>query len=129
MFRSALPKGNQSVLISNKKIFKIFQILARGSRIVGQLWRKHFTSEYGCGLLDRVFFNFLYLKNNFNSLRNLYITATVSDLKLNEKSALATAAGRRKKRFSEPLPQPSSDGNGVIYVTTSDGRYRRTVFF
>ncbi|KAF7629927.1 hypothetical protein Mgra_00009058 [Meloidogyne graminicola] len=97
IFRSSLPKGNQS--------HEGQELLVNFGDNISPI---SFAVDYLTG--------------------NLYITATASDNKMSEKSALAAAAGRRRKRFSEGIvPEFSSDGNGVIYVTTSDGRYRRTI--
>jgi hypothetical protein len=54
----------------------------------------------------------------------VYISAVTN---AHENEMVAVAAGRRKKRMSDPNGQQLLDDTGAIFVTTSDGRYRRKV--
>jgi hypothetical protein len=58
------------------------------------------------------------------NFRNVYISAVTN---AHENEMVAVAAGRRKKRMSDPNGQQLLDDTGAIFVTTSDGRYRRKV--
>jgi hypothetical protein len=97
LFRSALPKGNQS--------HEGQELLIRFEENISPL---AMAVDYLTG--------------------NLFITAVTSS----ENEATAVAAGKRRKRMSEPnvngggtAPRQLLEDTGVIFVATSDGRYRR----
>uniref|UniRef100_A0A183BS53 EGF-like domain-containing protein n=1 Tax=Globodera pallida TaxID=36090 RepID=A0A183BS53_GLOPA len=89
VFRSALPKGNQSHEGQELQI-----------RFDDNVTPLSMAVDYLTG--------------------NIYVTGVVGA----ENIANAEAAGRRKKRWSQPL-----DETGVVFVATSDGRYRRKAVF